>query len=146
MERVLALARERGRGLVFVNLVDFDMLFGHRRDPRGYRTALEEFDRALGELLPLLRRDDLCLLTADHGNDPTFTKTTDHTREFVPILAAGPRIRAGVDLGTRASFADIGATVEEAFGLAPAPPGRSFLAEIARSIPLCPPRTHEREG
>ena len=131
MERVLALARERERGLVFVNLVDFDMLFGHRRDPGGYRKSLEEFDAQLGELLPLLRRDDLCLLTADHGNDPTFTQTTDHTREHVPILAAGPRVRAGVDLGTRASFADIGATVEAAFGLAPAPPGRSFLAEIA---------------
>ena len=131
MERVLALARERDRGLVFVNLVDFDMLYGHRRDPRGYRKALEECDRQLGELLALLRPDDLCLLTADHGNDPTFTTTTDHTREYVPILAAGPRVRAGVDLGTRETFADIGATVEDVFGLAPAPPGRSFLRELA---------------
>jgi phosphopentomutase len=129
MEHVLKLARELERGFVFVNLVDFDMLYGHRRDSRGYRAALESFDLALGELQGLLRDDDLVLLTADHGNDPTFTATTDHTREYVPILACGARVKPGVDLGTRASFADIGATVEAAFGLAPAGPGRSFFAE-----------------
>jgi phosphopentomutase len=130
MEHVLKLARELERGFVFVNLVDFDMLYGHRRDSRGYRAALESFDLALGELQGLLRDDDLVLLTADHGNDPTFTATTDHTREYVPILACGARVKPGVDLGTRASFADIGATVEAAFGLAPAGPGRSFFAEV----------------
>jgi len=130
MEHVLKLARELERGFVFVNLVDFDMLYGHRRDARGYRAAIEAFDEKLGELQQLLRDDDLVLLTADHGNDPTFTATTDHTREYVPVLAAGARVKPGVDLGTRASFADIGATVEEAFGLAPVAPGRSFLAAI----------------
>jgi phosphopentomutase len=130
MEHVLKLARELERGFVFVNLVDFDMLYGHRRDARGYRKALEEFDGKLGELSKLLRPDDLVLLSADHGNDPTFAATTDHTREYVPILAAGARVKPGVDLGTRASFADIGATVEEAFGLPPAAPGRSFLSTI----------------
>jgi phosphopentomutase len=117
-------------GLVFVNLVDFDMLFGHRRDSAGYRRALEEFDGQYAELETHLREDDLVLLTADHGNDPTFTATTDHTREYVPILAAGPGVRGGVDLGTRETFADIGATVEEALTGAARGPGRSFLAEI----------------
>jgi len=131
MRHTTALARDLDHGLVFVNLVDFDMLFGHRRDPAGYRRALEEFDVDLRALEAVLRPDDLVLLTADHGNDPTNDQTTDHTREYVPILAAGPRVRAGVDLGTRESFADIGATVEQALGLAPEGPGRSFLADIA---------------
>jgi phosphopentomutase len=132
MVRTLELARTRVAPVfVFVNLVDFDMLYGHRRDPRGYRRALEEFDAGLRELLGALRPDDLLLLSADHGNDPTFAKGTDHTREYVPLLVAGPAVRAGTALGTRASLADIGATVEAAFGLVPAGPGRSFLPEIA---------------
>jgi phosphopentomutase len=130
MQHVLELARRVERGFVFVNLVDFDMLFGHRRDPRGYRRALEEFDRDLVQLETLLRPDDLVLLSADHGNDPTFTKTTDHTREFIPVLATGRGVKPNVALGTRASFADIGATVEASFGLAPQGPGRSFFREI----------------
>jgi phosphopentomutase len=131
MRVVTELAGRIDTGLVFVNLVDFDMLYGHRRDSDGYRTALEDFDRQYAEFETHLRPDDLVLLTADHGNDPTFTATTDHTREYVPILAAGPKVRAGVDLGTRESFADIGATVEEAFAGAARGPGRSFLAELA---------------
>jgi phosphopentomutase len=133
MRQTLELARARAAPcLVFVNLVDFDMLYGHRRDPRGYRRALEEFDAAYRELARELRPDDLVLLSADHGNDPTFAKTTDHTREYAPLLADGPCVRPGVDLGTRASFADIGASVEEALGCAPVGPGRSFLREILR--------------
>ncbi len=131
MLRTRQLARECKRGLVFVNLVDFDMLYGHRRDPRGYRRALEQFDVELGALLGELAAGDLLLLSADHGNDPTFTLSTDHTREYVPILAAGPAARAGVELGTRDSFADVGATLEQAFGLEPAGPGRSFWEHIA---------------
>jgi phosphopentomutase len=130
MRHVLRLAREQERGLVFCNLVDFDMLYGHRRDPAGYRAALERFDAQLVELEAELRPDDLVLLTADHGNDPTHLETTDHTREYVPILAAGPKVRAGVELGTRASFADVGATVEAWFGLQPAGPGRSFAEDL----------------
>lgn len=131
MRRTLELAERVERGLVFVNLVDFDMLWGHRRDPAGYRRGLEEFDRELGSLRTKLRVGDLLILTADHGNDPTFVKTTDHTREHVPVLATGPGLATNVALGTRESFADIGATVEEALGLAPAGPGRSFLNALA---------------
>lgn len=132
MEHTLELARTLDRGLVFVNLVDFDMLYGHRRDPAGYRRALEEFDRALPQFEAALRPDDLVILTADHGNDPTFTQTTDHTREYVPLLAFGPGLSGGVDLGTRESFADIGATVEEALGLPAPATGVSFLGQLTQ--------------
>ncbi len=130
MRATTDLAKKVERGLVFVNLVDFDMLYGHRRDARGYRRALEQFDVGLREFETHLGPDDLVVMTADHGNDPTKHETTDHTREYIPILAAGKRVRAGANVGTRESFADIGATVEEALGLAPVGPGRSFLCEI----------------
>lgn len=111
MEKTIALARQPDQGFVFTNLVDFDMKFGHRRDVKGYRDALEEFDAQLGEFLPLLREDELLIITADHGCDPSF-KGTDHTREHIPILVAGPSVRPG-DLGTRSTFADISATIAE---------------------------------
>jgi phosphopentomutase len=130
MRAVLEEARSLERGLVFVNLVDFDMLYGHRRDPRGYARALEELDPDLAELESVLRPRDVVLLTADHGNDPTRAGGTDHTREYVPLLAFGGGLRAGVDLGTRETFADIGATVEERLGLPPFGPGRSILPEL----------------
>jgi len=130
MQRLTEVASSDQEGLVFINLVDFDMLYGHRRDPVGYRRALEEFDGDLCVFEDALREDDLVFMTADHGNDPTYARGTDHTREYVPILVTGPGVRAGVDLGTRESFADLGATVEEALGLEPQAPGRSFLAEI----------------
>jgi len=130
MARLTELTQSVERGLVFVNLIDFDMLYGHRRDPLGYRRALEEFDRGYRELEGELCEGDLVLLTADHGNDPTHAAGTDHTREYVPVLATGPGLRAGVALGTRASFADVGATVEEALGLTPRGPGVSFLSEL----------------
>lgn len=130
MQATIQLAAQQTAGLIFVNLVDFDMLYGHRRDARGYRRALEQFDIQLRELEAKLSTDDLVLLTADHGNDPTKHETTDHTREYVPVIAAGARVRAGAQLGTRSSFADLGATVEEALGLQPRGPGRSFLSEI----------------
>ena len=128
IDQTIAALRGESRGLIFSNLVDFDMLYGHRRDAHGYRRALEKFDVGLVELESKLGIDDLVLMTADHGNDPTKHETTDHTREYVPILAAGRRVH-GAALGTRESFADVGATVEEAFGLTPAGPGRSFLRE-----------------
>lgn len=127
------IAQELGHGLVFVNLVDFDMLHGHRRDAPGYRRALEAFDRDLVELEIRLRAGDLVILSADHGNDPTKVDTTDHTREYVPVLAMGPAVRPGVELGTRETMADVGATVEYALGLPPRGPGRSFLDEIVRA-------------
>ena len=129
MDRTLALAGELESGLVFVNLVDFDSAFGHRRDARGYRQALETFDAALARLEARLRPGDLVLLTADHGTDPTW-EGSDHTREYVPVLAVGPAVTGGIDLGTRTSFADLGATVEEALTGASSGPGRSFLGEL----------------
>jgi phosphopentomutase len=131
MARFTERANSLERGLAFINLVDFDMLYGHRRDAPGYRRALEDFDRDFRRFEGELCEGDLVILTADHGNDPTFQQTTDHTREYVPLLASGPGLRPGVELGTRESFADIGATVEEALGLAPVGPGRSFLAALA---------------
>ncbi|HEX8091424.1 MAG TPA: phosphopentomutase, partial [Blastocatellia bacterium] len=116
------------RGLVFTNLVDFDMLYGHRNDIEGYAQALERFDARLPEIQRAMREDDLLVLTADHGCDPGDI-STDHTREYVPVLAWGRRARAGVDLGIRSSLADIGQTVAENFGLA-LQAGRSFLRDI----------------
>ncbi|BDC51143.1 phosphopentomutase [Bryobacterales bacterium F-183] len=117
------------RGLVFTNLVDFDSLFGHRNDVEGYAKALEEADRWLPSLDAKLREDDLVILTADHGCDPT-TKSTDHSREYVPLLVYGPRARRDVDLEIRASLSDIGQTVADNFGANPIPNGTSFLSQI----------------
>jgi len=116
------------RGLVFANLVDFDMLYGHRNDLAGYGRALETFDRELGSLLPGLRPGDMLVITADHGCDPAFPGT-DHTREFVPLLAYGPGLPAR-NLGTRRTFSDVGVSILELFGLGHGFPGRSFMADI----------------
>ncbi len=115
-------------GLVLTNLVDFDTLYGHRNDAAGFAAALEDFDRRLPELLGTLTGNDLLIITADHGCDPT-TPGTDHSREYVPLLVHGPGLRAGVDLGTRETFADVGATVAEIFGVE-VPAGTSFLTHI----------------
>ena len=117
------------RGLIFANLVDFDTRFGHRNDVAGYAANLERFDARLAELLPQLRPDDLLVVTADHGNDPT-TPSTDHSREYVPLLVTGAGVRAGVDLGTRATFADLGQTLAEVFGVGALAHGTSFLADV----------------
>jgi phosphopentomutase len=119
------------RGFIFTNLVDFDSQYGHRNDVEGYAQNLERFDARLSRLLPRLRADDLLVITADHGNDPT-TPSTDHAREHVPLLVTGQRVRPGVDLGTRRSFADLGQTLAEIFGVGPLAHGTSFLQEIAR--------------
>jgi phosphopentomutase len=119
------------RGLVFSNLVDFDMLYGHRRDTEGYAKALEHFDERLPEIEAAMRVDDLMMITADHGNDPTFPGS-DHTREYAPLLVYGKSARQGVDLGTRGSLADIGQTVAENFGLR-LTAGKSFLREVMSS-------------
>ncbi|HEX8720995.1 MAG TPA: phosphopentomutase [Pyrinomonadaceae bacterium] len=117
------------RGLIFSNLVDFDMLYGHRRDVEGYARALEHFDARLPEIEAAMRDTDLLVITADHGNDPTY-RGTDHTREYAPLLVYGKRARAGVNLGDRASLADIGQTVADNFGLK-LKAGESFLSQIA---------------
>lgn len=116
-------------GLCFVNLVDFDMVYGHRRDVDGYAKALTEFDTWLGQFLPKLRKDDIVMITADHGCDPAYTATTDHTREYVPLVIAGPKVRP-VNLGTRHSFADIAATVAELLGVTYETEGVSFAGDI----------------
>ena len=116
MEQTIQYAKTVFNGLCFVNLVDFDALWGHRRNPEGYGRELERFDEKLGELLPLLGEDDLLILTADHGNDPTYTGT-DHTREQVPFIAYSPSMEGGKDLGSADTFAVIGATVADNFGV-----------------------------
>ncbi len=116
-------------GLCFVNLVDFDMQFGHRRDVDGYANALTEFDTWLGKFLPKLGGGDILMITADHGCDPAYTATTDHTREYVPLLIMGKQVKP-VNLGTRKSFADIAATVAELLGLSLDTPGQSFAKDI----------------
>jgi phosphopentomutase len=116
------------RGLIWVNLVDFDMLYGHRNDPEGYSRALEEVDAWLPQLIEALGKEDLVIFTADHGCDPT-SPSTDHSREYVPVLCYGKQARSGVNLGTRASMADMGETIAGNFGAAPGP-GQSFLSSI----------------
>ena len=116
-------------GLVFTNLVDFDTQYGHRNDPAGYAANLERFDARLARLLPTLRARDLLVVTADHGNDPT-TPSTDHAREYVPVFVVGSMVRPGIDIGTRSTFADLGQTIAEIFGVGPLAHGRSFLQEI----------------
>ena len=124
-------AKQDFHGLCFVNLVDFDMQFGHRRDIDGYANALTEFDTWLGDFESTLGEDDLVLITADHGCDPAYTATTDHTREYVPLIAFGKQVRPG-SLGTRASFADIAATVTELLGVPYETPGKSFAKELLK--------------
>jgi phosphopentomutase len=130
MTKMAAALQERMNGLIFCNLVDFDMLYGHRKDVEGFAESLEEFDRMLGPFLALLRASDLLLITADHGCDPDPRwPTTDHSREYVPILAYSPGSGAGVNLGIRATLADMGQTVAKNFGGA-IPHGKSFLVEL----------------
>jgi len=117
---------ETREGIIFANLVDLDTKFGHRNDPHGYAADLTSIDAKLPAILETLRPKDLLMVTADHGNDPT-TPSTDHSREYVPLLIAGPGVRGGVDLGTRRTFADVGATVAEALGVAWTGPGESVL-------------------
>jgi phosphopentomutase len=132
VDTIESLMATQDRGLIFANLVDFDAVHGHRNDTPGYAANLERFDARLAGLLPKLRKDDLLVITADHGNDPT-TPSTDHSREHVPVLLQGPHVRAGVDLGTRATFADLGQTLAENFAVGSLTNGTSFLREIMRS-------------
>jgi len=129
LNHLMEVVHEQGEGLIFINLVDFDAQFGHRNDVDGYAANLERFDERLEDVLSALRVSDLLVITADHGNDPT-TPSTDHSREYVPILLTGSRVRAEVDLGTRQTFADLGQTLADNFGVGPLAHGTSFLNEI----------------
>jgi phosphopentomutase len=131
MAKLSAALGQQKAGLIFANLVDFDMLYGHRKDVEGFAQSLEEFDGLLGPFLERLRPGDLLLLTADHGCDPDPAwPSTDHSREYVPILAYGPGAQAGISLGTRDTLADMGQTVAENFG-GKIPHGTSFLSSLA---------------
>ncbi len=127
--KTVAALHDRDDDFVFTNLVDFDTKYGHRNDPDGYARALEEFDSFIPAFLETMRERDLLLVTADHGGDPSDV-STDHTREYIPVVAAGQSVAAGVDVGTRSSFADVGATVAEHLGV-PSPGGTSFLGNLA---------------
>ena len=133
IERTLEHMKEDFDGLCFTNLVDFDMVYGHRNDVDGYAKALTEFDEKLPELLAGLREDDILMVTADHGCDPA-TESTDHSREYIPLVIYGERVKQGVNLGTRKSFADIGATILEYFGCEGGIAGESFLKDILKEI------------
>ncbi len=128
--KIIKTMGEPHTGLVFSNLVDFDMLWGHRNDVKGFKKGLEEFDLALPGIMEALTDDDLLFITADHGNDPT-TPSTDHSREYVPLLVWGKGLKEGVDLGTRKTFSDLGATIGEVFGIK-TEAGESFLGSIRK--------------
>jgi phosphopentomutase len=131
MDEIDRALEETERGLIFANLVDFDTTYGHRNDARGYAANLERFDARLTALLPRIGARDLLVITADHGNDPT-TPSTDHSREHVPVFIYGPSVRAGVDIGVRRTFADLGQTIADLFHVGPLNHGTSFLAEVLR--------------
>ena len=131
MEATLAAMREDFDGLLFVNLVDFDMVYGHRRDAAGYAAALEAFDAQIPQIQALMGEHDMLMLTADHGCDPCHTGT-DHTREHIPLLVWGRDIAPGVNLGTRETYADIAATVLDFFGVESTVRGSSMLGKIMK--------------
>ena len=129
MSKILEYAARDFHGLCFANLVDFDMLYGHRRNIDGYATALSEFDAWLPKLLERLGPEDSVMITADHGCDPGYSRTTDHTREYIPLIALGKQFRPGC-IGTRSSFSDIAATICDLFSIPLETPGESFLSGL----------------
>jgi phosphopentomutase len=133
LKKTVAAIKELERGLIFTNLVDFDMLYGHRRNPEGYAEALLEVDGVLPQILDSLGDNGMLMITADHGCDPTYPAHTDHTREYVPILCASRRFTGTVDLGIRESFADLGQTVAENFGIT-VPTGNSFFSDLSAAL------------
>lgn len=135
LETTLKVLNEFRPGLIFTNLVQFDMEWGHRNDPAGFARGLVEFDHRLPEILAALRRHDILFITADHGCDPT-TPSTDHSREYVPVLIYGAPVRSGINIGTRETFADLGQTVAEYLAVQPTPAGKSFLKEILKQEEL----------
>lgn len=131
IERTIEYLKQDFEGICFVNLVDFDMVYGHRNDVDGYAKALSDFDRKLPEIAAGLKEDDILMVTADHGCDPS-TPSTDHSREYTPLVVLGPKVKAGVNLGTRSTFADIAATILEYFNTKKKIKGTSFLSDIIR--------------
>jgi phosphopentomutase len=134
MDRIEAALEDTPEGFIFANIVDFDVLYGHRNDVAGYATNLERFDERLARVLPKLRDTDLLIISADHGNDPS-TPSTDHSREYVPVLLTGARVKGDTDLGTRSTFADLGQTLADSFGVGPLSRGRSFLEDVVVEHP-----------
>lgn len=131
IQSAIAFLKEDFKGLLFANLIEFDMTYGHRNDPQGYARKLEEFDAYIPQIRYEMKDSDICMIVADHGVDPT-TKSTDHSREFIPLLVFGKQVHANVDLGIRETYSDVAATIAEIFGL-PAPAlGKSFLGEISQ--------------
>ena len=128
MEILNEVAKKDFNGLCFLNLVDFDALYGHRRDAVGYKNCLEEFDNDLGEFLKLMKKDDLLIITADHGNDPTW-QGTDHTREYVPVIIYNENLNGG-DLGIKETFAVVGQTIADIFNVKPQRIGESLLKDL----------------
>lgn len=131
VDQTINYMKKENKGLIFTNLVDFDSKYGHRRDVEGYKKALEEFDARIPEIIDNMKDDDILIINADHGNDPTY-KGTDHTREYIPVLVYGKNINKGYNLGTRKSFADIGATVADILNVDPPKHGESFKSEIMK--------------
>lgn len=125
IDKTIEYIREDNKGIIFTNLVEFDSHYGHRRDPEGYKRALEKMDKRIPEILGIMRDDDIIIFTADHGNDPTF-KGTDHTREYIPIVIYGKKVKKNVNIGTRKSFADIAATISDIFEMPSTGKGESF--------------------
>ncbi len=131
VDQTIAALNRDSKGIIFTNLVDFDSKYGHRRDPQGYKKALEEFDARVPQLLASLKPEDIIIFTADHGNDPTY-KGSDHTREYIPIVAYGTAIKEGSDIGTRKSFADIAATISDVLNIPATGKGESFKQLIIK--------------
>ena len=129
IEKTIDAIKNAEEDMIFTNLVDFDMLYGHRNNIEGYAKALEEFDKKLPEIMSALRDDDILILTADHGNDPS-TPSTDHSREYIPIIAYGRNLKSNVNIGTRDTFADISATILDIFDMEKLENGTSFKNEI----------------
>lgn len=129
INKTIEYIQKYSKGIIFTNLVEFDSHYGHRRDPRGYKKALEEMDKRIPEILGVMKDDDVIIFTADHGNDPTF-EGTDHTREYIPIVIYGKKVKANVNIGTRRSFADIAETISDIFEIPSTGKGKSFKGLI----------------
>lgn len=129
ISKTIEFINKKFEGLCFINLVDFDMLYGHRNDVDGYAKALSSFDKSLGKIIDFMREEDVLIITADHGCDPS-TESTDHSREYTPMLIYGPKVKRGVNLGTRNTFSDISASILEYFNIKNTIEGKSFLKEI----------------